>query len=183
MGRVVSYMNFKQGRELQFATQTNAKQTTDYDPLEMGSLVFRCPLTGREFDCGIGMDRQTFIIAALTKIVVRCKCCHQPYHWRVGNGVLVPFANSREEEEEIRTSPSLKAKCSRRRIDADPSGRAAEAGIESGDVILDVDYHAVDKPAEVRKRSDAARKQSNGVECRIGSVLTVPICSAGSGGR
>lgn len=112
MGRVVSYMKFKQGRELRLAILTNAKQTTEFDPLEMGSVVFRCPLTGQEFDSGIDMDRQTFTIIAHTKIAIRCKCCQQPYQWAVGSGNLVHFASSREREDEalIRALPSLRNK-------------------------------------------------------------------------
>ncbi|MGA2842777.1 MAG: Do family serine endopeptidase [Steroidobacteraceae bacterium] len=45
-------------------------------------------------------------------------------------------------------------------IEIDPSGRAAESGLQRGDVILDVGRRAVNTPAEVRKMVEEARSQS-----------------------
>jgi serine protease Do len=42
----------------------------------------------------------------------------------------------------------------------DPSGRAAESGLQTGDVILDVGRRSVNTPADVRKFVDEARAQS-----------------------
>ena len=41
-----------------------------------------------------------------------------------------------------------------------PSGRAADSGLQTGDVILEVGGHAVNTPADVRKMVDEARTQS-----------------------
>jgi serine protease Do len=42
----------------------------------------------------------------------------------------------------------------------DPGGRAAESGLQTGDIILDVGRRAVNTPADVRKIVDEARAQS-----------------------
>jgi serine protease Do len=42
----------------------------------------------------------------------------------------------------------------------DPNGRAAEAGLQAGDVILEVSRHSVNTPADVRKFVHEARAQS-----------------------
>ena len=41
-----------------------------------------------------------------------------------------------------------------------PTGRAAESGLRTGDVIIEVGNHAVSTPADVRKMVDEARTQS-----------------------
>ncbi len=41
-----------------------------------------------------------------------------------------------------------------------PTGRAAESGLQTGDVIIEVGNHAVNTPADVRKIVDEARAQS-----------------------
>ena len=41
-----------------------------------------------------------------------------------------------------------------------PTGRAAESGLQTGDVIIEVGNHAVNTPADVRKMVDEARAQS-----------------------
>jgi serine protease Do len=41
-----------------------------------------------------------------------------------------------------------------------PTGRAAESGLQTGDVIIEVGNHAVNAPADVRKIVDEARAQS-----------------------
>ena len=41
-----------------------------------------------------------------------------------------------------------------------PTGRAAESGLQTGDVIVEVGNNAVNTPADVRKMVDEARKQS-----------------------
>ena len=41
-----------------------------------------------------------------------------------------------------------------------PTGRAAESGLQTGDVIIEVGHHAVNTPADVRKIVDEARTQS-----------------------
>jgi serine protease Do len=41
-----------------------------------------------------------------------------------------------------------------------PTGHAAESGLQTGDVIIEVDSHAVNTPADVRKMVDEARTQS-----------------------
>ena len=41
-----------------------------------------------------------------------------------------------------------------------PTGRAAESGLQTGDVIVEVGNHAVNTPADVRKMVDEARTQS-----------------------
>jgi len=41
-----------------------------------------------------------------------------------------------------------------------PTGHAAESGLQTGDVIIEVGSHAVNTPAEVRKMVDEARTQS-----------------------
>jgi serine protease Do len=42
----------------------------------------------------------------------------------------------------------------------DPTGRAAESGLQTGDVIIEVDNRAVNSPADVRKIIEEARSQS-----------------------
>ena len=42
----------------------------------------------------------------------------------------------------------------------DPDGHAAESGLQTGDIILDVSRRGVNTPAEVRKFVDEARAQS-----------------------
>jgi len=42
----------------------------------------------------------------------------------------------------------------------DPNGRAAEAGLQPGDIILEVARHSVSTPADVRKLVNEAREQS-----------------------
>jgi serine protease Do len=42
----------------------------------------------------------------------------------------------------------------------DPAGRAAESGLHTGDVIIEVSNHAVNTAADVRKMVDEARSQS-----------------------
>ena len=44
--------------------------------------------------------------------------------------------------------------------EVNPSGRAAESGLQSGDVILDVNRSAVDTPADVGKIVSEAHAQS-----------------------
>lgn len=97
MGRVVSYATFKRARNFQRAHRAGARHLADVGPLEIGSLIFRCPKTGREFDSGINMDRQTFIMTALSSVVVFCRCCEQLYQWNVGDGTIVPFADVRQQ--------------------------------------------------------------------------------------
>ena len=41
----------------------------------------------------------------------------------------------------------------------DPNGHAAESGLQTGDIILDVGRRGVNTPAEVRKFVDEARGQ------------------------
>ena len=41
-----------------------------------------------------------------------------------------------------------------------PGSRAAESGLQTGDVIIDVGHRAVNKPADVRKMVEEARTQS-----------------------
>jgi serine protease Do len=41
-----------------------------------------------------------------------------------------------------------------------PTGHAAESGLQTGDVIIEVGSHAVNTPADVRKMVDEARTQS-----------------------
>jgi len=43
----------------------------------------------------------------------------------------------------------------------DPNGRAAESGLQVGDIIVEIGRHAVNTPAEVRKRVDEAHAKSN----------------------
>jgi serine protease Do len=42
----------------------------------------------------------------------------------------------------------------------DPTGRAAESGLQTGDVIIEVGNQAVNTPADVRKIIEEARSQS-----------------------
>ena len=65
--------------------------------------------------------------------------------------------------------------------DISPNSRAAESGLQTGDIILDVGRHAVNTPAEVRKLVDEAHAQAKrSVLLRIKSddtirFVTVPI--------
>jgi len=45
-------------------------------------------------------------------------------------------------------------------VEIDPSSRAAESGLQTGDIVLDVGRHAVKTPADVGKIVDEARAQS-----------------------
>ena len=45
-------------------------------------------------------------------------------------------------------------------VEIDPNSRAAESGLQTGDIILEVGRHAVKTPADVRKIVDEARAQS-----------------------
>ena len=45
-------------------------------------------------------------------------------------------------------------------VEIDPSSRAAESGLQTGDIVLDVGSHAVKTPADVGKIVDEARAQS-----------------------
>ena len=47
--------------------------------------------------------------------------------------------------------------------EVDPTGRAAESGIEAGDIILDVNGHVVNSPADVRREVNDVRAQSKHV--------------------
>ena len=46
------------------------------------------------------------------------------------------------------------------RFNSTPGGRAAESGLQAGDVIIEVGNQAVTTPADVRKMIDEARSQS-----------------------
>jgi len=58
------------------------------DPLEIGILVFQCPMTAREIESGIDMDRKTFIGIQNVNIRVHCSDCGEFHEWRVGEGIL-----------------------------------------------------------------------------------------------
>jgi len=45
-------------------------------------------------------------------------------------------------------------------VEIDPSSRAAESGLQAGDIVLDVSHHPVKTPADVRKFVEEARAQS-----------------------
>lgn len=45
-------------------------------------------------------------------------------------------------------------------VEIDPNSRAAESGLQTGDIVLDVGGHAVKTPADVRKIVDESRAQS-----------------------
>jgi len=45
-------------------------------------------------------------------------------------------------------------------VEIDPDGRAAESGLRSGDIILEVGSRAVSTPADVSKVVDESRAQS-----------------------
>jgi serine protease Do len=55
----------------------------------------------------------------------------------------------------------------------DPTGHAAESGLQAGDVIIEVGNRAVTTPADVRKTIDEARSQSKrAILLRMLSLLT-----------
>ncbi len=66
----------------------------------------------------------------------------------------------------------------------DPAGRAAESGLQAGDIILEVGGHAIDTPSDVRAIVDQARKQSkHAILLRVKrgdtlSFVAVPIAAA-----
>ena len=45
-------------------------------------------------------------------------------------------------------------------IEISPTGRAAESGLQVGDIILEVGRRSVNTPADVRKMVDESRAQS-----------------------
>jgi serine protease Do len=45
-------------------------------------------------------------------------------------------------------------------VEIDPSSRAAESGLQIGDIVLDVSRHPVKTPGEFRKVVEEARTQS-----------------------
>jgi serine protease Do len=45
-------------------------------------------------------------------------------------------------------------------VEIDPNSRAAESGLQIGDIVLDVGHHTVKAPADIRKTVDQARAQS-----------------------
>jgi serine protease Do len=64
-------------------------------------------------------------------------------------------------------------------VDVSPSSSAAESGLHTGDVILDIGRHAVNDPVEVNKMVDDARTKSRrAILLRIkrgGSVSLVAV--------
>jgi serine protease Do len=66
-------------------------------------------------------------------------------------------------------------------VEIDPNSRAAESGLQTGDIVLDVGRHAVKTPADVGKAVDEARAQSKrAILMRIkrgdaNSFVAVPI--------
>jgi S1-C subfamily serine protease len=58
--------------------------------------------------------------------------------------------------------------------DIDPSSPAAESGLQTGSVILDVGHHAVNTPAEVRRMVEEARSQSKRRSCCAFKGATQP---------
>ena len=52
----------------------------------MGTLVFRCPRTGRDVESGIIPDGDSLFLSRLFSVRVRCPLCEDLHEWRVIDG-------------------------------------------------------------------------------------------------
>ncbi len=52
----------------------------------MGTLVFRCPRTGRDVESGIMPDGNSLFLRRLFSVRVRCPLCEDLHEWRVIDG-------------------------------------------------------------------------------------------------
>lgn len=65
------------------------------DRLEIGALVFRCQTMECDVESGIEMDRCTFLRLACFGVGVDCRACRQRHEFKVANGHLQPFGQTR----------------------------------------------------------------------------------------
>ena len=59
--------------------------------LQLGSLVFRCPIAQVEIESGIDLDLETFRRIRTLVVKVRCRGCLEMHNFTVGSGALASF--------------------------------------------------------------------------------------------
>jgi hypothetical protein len=59
--------------------------------LQLGSLVFRCPIAQVDFESGIDLDLETFRRIRTLVVDVRCRGCQQMHNFAIGSGALAAF--------------------------------------------------------------------------------------------
>jgi hypothetical protein len=78
-------------------------------PLEIGTLVFRCPTMAGEIESGLYMDRETFIGIQNLNIRVHCSDCGEFHKWRVAEGILSwsGLAKDRKQKARLRSKEAF----------------------------------------------------------------------------
>ncbi len=56
--------------------------------VEIGPLIFRCPMMGHSFESGIEVDSLTFQRIGHLSVHLHCPACHRPHELKVANGRL-----------------------------------------------------------------------------------------------
>jgi hypothetical protein len=59
--------------------------------LQLGSLVFRCPIAQVEIESGIDLDLETFRRIRTLVVEVRCRGCQEMHNFTIGSGALAAF--------------------------------------------------------------------------------------------
>jgi hypothetical protein len=54
----------------------------------MGTIVIKCPTTGKEINTGVGMDKRAFKIAVLDSNSIKCPHCSQTHVWSKKDAIL-----------------------------------------------------------------------------------------------
>jgi hypothetical protein len=65
-----------------------------FDSVDVGSLVFRCPRKRKLFDSGIGLDANTFQKIKPFIVEVECPHCRAPHALGIASGALAPFSRA-----------------------------------------------------------------------------------------
>lgn len=70
--------------------------------LEIGMLVFRCPVTHWNIESGVETDRRTFLRIRRLSVPVRCSACQGLHEFKVAAGTLAPWGVRLSRDGDIR---------------------------------------------------------------------------------
>jgi hypothetical protein len=73
------------------STDREAEQRRADEALDVGSLVFRCPVTQVKIKSGIDLDFRTLRQIRQFRVQVCCSGCMKVHAFNVGKGLLVPY--------------------------------------------------------------------------------------------
>ena len=76
----------------------NSEPEREAGDLDMGSLVFVCPVTRSRIESGIDMDRQTAWRLSHLGLRIDCRSCGCPHDFAVGDGRIGAFAPDRSSD-------------------------------------------------------------------------------------